>query len=121
MICEIGHHAGAFVGFTDAFKGLDGAQAAQFGKAVALGLVVQQVAAENFEQIRLCDKRRKRQENETAFRTIAAPVTPASLARLAECRVAASEDAKIFPVFRESPGDFDLRQWPQQREIADAR
>jgi len=59
MICEIGHHAGAFVCFTDAFKGLDCAQAAQFGKAIALGLVVQQVAAENFDQIRLGDKKAK--------------------------------------------------------------
>ena len=48
-------------------------------------------------------------------------MTPACLASLPECRVAASKDAKIRRVFREPSGDLDLRQWPQQRKIADAR
>src|SRR5271169_2349062 len=121
MICEVRYHAGAFGRFADALKRLVCAQAAQFGKAFALGVVVQQVAAENFDQVRLCDKRRKRQKHEPAFGTVAAPVTPARLARLPKCGIAASEDAKIFPVFREPSGNLDLRQWPQERKVADAR
>src|SRR5437588_1955453 len=117
----MGHYPGAFRSFADALKGLVRAQAAQFGKTFALGLVVQQVAAKNLDEIRLCDKRRERQKNKPAFRAVATPVAPARLARLPECRIAAPENTKIFRVFREPASDLDFRQGPQQRKIADAR
>src|ERR1700757_1513289 len=82
MVCEMRHYAGAFESLSDAFKGLIGVQATQFGKTVALGFVLQQVASEYFDQIWFCDKRRKRQKHKPAFRPVAAPVTPAGLARL---------------------------------------
>ena len=53
---EIRHHPRAFGGLTDTLERFVLSQAAQFGKAVALVLVVEQVAAENSDQIRLRDE-----------------------------------------------------------------
>src|SRR5712671_1350646 len=121
MVSEVRHDAGAFGGFSDAFERLVFLQAAQFGKAVALRLVIQNIAAKDLDQFGFRDKRGKRKEHEPAFRTITAPVTSARRARLPKSRIAAAEYSKIWGMIRKAPSNLDLRQRPQQRKIGDTR
>src|SRR5215471_3538390 len=58
--CQIRHHRRAFGGLSDAFERSVVSQPAEFREAVVLARVVEQIAAENFDQIRLRNKRRKR-------------------------------------------------------------
>src|SRR5216684_501346 len=121
MVSEVRHHAGALGSFSDAFERLVFLQAAQFGKAVLLRLVVQNIAAEDLDQFGFRDERGKRKEHEPAFRAITAPMTPARRARLPKSRIAAAEYSKIRGMIRKTPGNLDLRQRPQQRKIGNAR
>src|SRR5712671_4045329 len=114
MVSEVRHDAGALGGFSDAFEGLVILQAAQLGKAVALRLVVQNIAAKDPDQLRFRDERRKRKEHEPAFRAVTAPVPPARCARLPKGRIAAAEYSKIRGMIRKAPSNLYLRQRPQQ-------
>ena len=78
-------------------NGLCRSQPAQLGKSVDLRRVVQHIAAERRDQALPVHERRQRQEDEAAFRTVAAPVGSAALGRLAERGVAAAEHREIVP------------------------
>ena len=117
MIVEEGHDSGAFGGFSDALERFVFAQPAELRKAVVLALVVEQIAAKNFGQLFLRNKRRERQEYKSAFWTVATPVTSTSGGGLLERGIAAAKGSEIRAIFRESSGDFDFRQRPQQRKV----
>ena len=115
------HYRGALGDLADAFERLVLAQAAQRGKAVALGFVIEHVAAKDRDQLGLGDERCQGQEHKAAFRAIAAPVLAALGRRLPKRGITAAEASEILPVPRETSGDLDFRQWPQQRKIGDVR
>src|SRR5215471_2808798 len=119
--CEIRHHRRAFGGLPDAFERFLAPETPLFPKPVALACVVEKIAAENFDQVRFREKRRKRKEDKSAFRAIAAPVTPTSGGCLPEGGIAATKFSEIRRIFRESAGDLDFRQRPQQRKVIDTR
>ena len=83
-------------------------QAAQRGKAVGLGWIVEQVVAEDPNQIALWDEWGESQEHKTAFRTIATPMLSANGLQLSESRITTLEFHEILWVFCESSGNLDL-------------
>src|SRR6516162_612655 len=121
MTTQVRHHGGALSQFADTFERLMLLQAAQLGKSITLGLIVEKVVAEDFDQLGFLDRRGEREEHEPAFRTIAAPFPRAGCRELPEGRIAAPENSEIFGVFREAASDFDFRQRSQQRKVGDTR
>src|ERR1700756_2498873 len=117
MISEMRHHRHAFGSLSNALKRLVISQAAQLGKAVALGRIVQQITAKDSGQIGLGDEWRERKEPKPAFRAVAAPATSACRWRLFENRIAATKLRKILGILREPAGYLDFRERPQQRKV----
>src|SRR5271169_4946189 len=121
MVSQMRHYRGALGDLADAFERLVLAQAAQRGKAVALGFLIEHVTAKDRYQLGLGDERRQGQEYKAAFRTIAAPVLATLGRRLPKRGVATAKTSKILLVVRKTSRNLDFRQWPQQRKIGDIR
>src|SRR5271169_2110577 len=121
MVSQMRHYRGALGDLADAFERLVLAQAAQRGKPIGLGLVIEHVVAKDRDQLKFSDERRQSQEYESAFWAIAAPVVTALGRRLPERSIAAAEAFEILRVARKTSRNLDLRQWPQQRKIGDIR
>ncbi len=119
MVSQMRHYRGALGDLADAFERLVLAHAAQRRKAVALGFVIEHVVAKDRDQLKFGDERRQSQEHEAAFWAIAAPVLAALGRQLPKRSITAAEASEILRVARETSGDLDFRQWPQQREIGD--
>src|SRR5271170_2801495 len=106
MVPQMRHHRSALGYLPDAFERLVFAQAAQRPETVALSFVIEQIAAEDRDQLELGDERRQGQKHEPAFRAIAAPLPAALRRRLPKRSIAAAETAEILRVPTETPGDL---------------
>src|SRR5271166_1930765 len=73
-LSEMCHHCGALLDLSHTLERLVPLQSAQFGKSVDLLRIIQHVAPEYRDQTLTIHERRKNQEHEAAFRTVAAPV-----------------------------------------------
>ena len=111
------HRGGTLFDLAHAFERLVALQPAQFGKSVDLRRVIQHVAAECRDQARPVDEWCQRQEDEAAFRTVAAPVARTPLRRLTERGIAAAEHRQVVRMACEAARNGNLRQRPQQGEI----
>ena len=103
----------------DALERLETGEAEQLAVALELGLVVEQVRAEDRREPLAGQERREREEDEPALGAVPAPPLDAPALVEPERRVAAGEHGQVGVEAGEDRRDPQLRERPQQRVVGD--